>query len=234
MIQRKLSRPSGIRSIIKHNKLKTIIIETGDKNVYIPHEKKFIVTKEFLSNIIDVFCNCDTLETIEMENFDFSEIVTMSAWFWGCDNLSEIIFPKEADCNKLTDLYGCFSETTLDVIDLSFMEIPENNKVSFIDTFSHSKAQKIILPKCQIDEMSECFMDCWNLKELIAPITIDLYKAKSLMGIFKNCQNLEIINLSNGSFSIEDFVKQIQNPNNNNNLPDSCVIILPEGDVNND
>lgn len=231
----KLLDPDAISNIIKDKKLINIIIETGNTNVYIPTENKFIVTKEFLCNDVWIFSGCSTLEKIDMTKFDFSNITTMSAWFLNNENLSEIVFPKEADCNNLTNLYSCFSGTNLQVVDLSFMKIPESNKVCFIETFEKSSIKKIILPKCHIDEMFGCFKDCLNLEELIAPITIDLYKEtnsyirkeEGLMGVFRNCHNLKIVNLSNGSFNIEYFMEQITNYNNNNNVPENCIVVLP-------
>ena len=224
----KLGTPYGIiRNIINDNKLKTIIIETGIENIYIPNENKFIVTKEFLANVTDVFCGCHTLEKIDMEKFDFSEITTMTCWFWKSKNLKEIIFPTVADCNQLTDLYGCFSETTLGVIDLSFMEMLENNKIRFMRTFKHSKAQKIILPKCQILNMEECFSDCLNLEEVVAPVNIDLSLEDVLFETFDKCEQVQLVDFQKGKFDVENFVNKITHPNNKNNLPDDCVIILP-------
>lgn len=231
----KLSGVFIIRNIIQEKELINIVLETGNENVYIPNESKFIVNKEFLSNATHVFSCCHTIEKIDMTKFDFSEITTMSGWFFESDNLNTIIFPQEADCTKLTNLYCCFYETNLQVVDLSFMKIPTSNKVCFINTFEKSTTTKIILPKCHIDKIYGCFMDCLNLKELIAPITIDLYKdtnsyirkEEGLMGIFRNCYNLKIVNLSNGSFNIEYFMEHIQNSRNNNNLSEDCFIVLP-------
>ena len=169
-----------------------------------------------------------------MENFDFSEIITMTSWFWKSKNLNEIIFPKEADCNKLTDLYGCFSETTLDVIDLSFMKMLENNKVRFMRTFKYSKAQKIILPKCQILNMEGCFSECLSLEKVVAPVNIDLSQKDVLFETFSRCSTIKLIDFSNGNFDNENFISILNNTINLNKLREDCIIVLPEGDVNND
>ena len=224
----KLGTPYGIISnIINNNKLKTIVIETGNENVYIPNEYKFIVTKKFLSEATHVFSRCFTLKKIDMENFDFSEITTMFAWFYGTLDLNTIIFPTIADCNKLIDLYSCFDTTNLQTIDLSFMEMPENNKVRFMKTFKHSKAQKIILPKCEILTMDGCFSECLNLKEVIAPVKIDLSLEDVLFETFDTCEQVQLVDFQKGKFEVENFVNTISHPNNKNNLPDSCVVLLP-------
>ena len=227
MIKFKLSSPLEISEIVKEKQLTNIIIETGNENVYIPNEHKFIVTKKFLSEATHVFSRCFTLKKIDMENFDFSEITTMFAWFYGTLDLSTIIFPKEADCNKLTDLYSCFDTTNLQTIDLSFMKMLENNKVRFMRTFKYSKAQKIILPKCQILNMEGCFSECLSLEKVVAPVNIDLSLEDVLFEMFDNCEKVQFVDFQKGKFDVEDFVNTITHPNNKNNLPDSCVIILP-------
>ena len=238
MTKIKLTTSDEIRSIIKDYNLTNIVLETRDENVFIIEENKFIVTEEFLSNTTHIFGNCYTLKKIDMEKFDFSKIKTMRSWFSRCNNLTEIIFPKEADCNQLTDLYACFLVSNLQTVDLSFMKFSKNKKVCFIDTFYASKVNKIILPQCTINEINGCFMDCLNLEEIIAPVNLILTKPDALrlyiedviVDVFYNCPKLKMIDFSNGSFNKQDFIEQINTPDYNNNLSEDCVIILPEGD----
>lgn len=233
-----LFAPKRIKEVVNERKLEKIVIETGNANVYIPIENKFIVTEEFLSNTTHIFGNCYTLKKIDMEKFDFSKIKTMRSWFSRCNNLTEIIFPKEADCNQLTDLYACFSALNLQTVDLSFMKFSKNKKVCFIDTFYESKVHKIILPQCTINEINGCFMDCLNLEEIIAPVNLILTKPDALrlyiedviVDVFYNCSKLKMIDFSEGSFNVGDFIEQINTPDYNNNLSEDCVIILPDGD----
>ena len=235
MTEIELNEFTDLQNIVIYAKLKTVILETGDKNVYIPEENKFIVTRNFLSNKTHVFAICTSLHKIDMENFDFSEITIMDNWFSRCERLQEIIFPIKADCHKLKSLYSCFFNTNLENIDLSFMKM-KNNKIRLAYSFANSNAYKIVLPKCKTEEMCGCFFECKNLEEIVAPITIDLYKddvlniytEESLKETFSNCQSLKIVNLSDGHFNTEDFIEQINNPTNYNNLPENCVIVLPD------
>lgn len=77
----KLKSPEDIKEIIKYKKLKNIIIETGNENIYIPEENKFIVTKQFLSNTTQLL-HYSQLKTVDLTKFDFSEIITMACWFF--------------------------------------------------------------------------------------------------------------------------------------------------------
>lgn len=218
--------PQAIREKIQEDKLTAVTIETGNENIYIPKEHKFIVTKGFLTDIVNVFNHCNTLRTINMENFDFSEITTMSWWFSDCENLKEIIFPKHANCGKLKRLNNCFAYTNLKIIDLSFMTC--NEKIEFISTFHKSKSTKITLPKCYVENLQRCFLGCKELKEIIAPLHINLHIENILLSTFNDCINLKFVNFDNGNFNNTDFVNIVQDKYMSNNIPDDCVIILPD------
>lgn len=94
----KLTNPKEIRNIIEEKQLTNIIIETGDENVYLTNEHKFIVTKEFFCDENRAFENCKTLKKIDMLNFNIVSkqgVTTMSLSFKGCDNLKEINIIKK-------------------------------------------------------------------------------------------------------------------------------------------
>lgn len=219
---------SDIRNIIQENRLTSITIKTGDENIYIPKENKYIVTKDFLRDKFDVFRGCDSLEKIIMEDFDFSEITTMEFWFSNCKNLTEIIFPKKANCQNLTDLYGCFSHTNMDTIDLSFMNFNNNhNFINLNGAFCDTKARRIVLPKCKVYRIDVCFCESKTLEEIVLPITIVLYDKNTFMSTFKNCNTLKLINFSKGNVETQEIVKHLNNPLTNNNIPEDCVVVLP-------
>ena len=218
----------NIRQIVQDKQLKTIILETGNKNIFILEENKFIVTKDFLKNKIEVFRGCESLETIVMEDFDFSEITTMEFWFLRCFNLQEIIFPIKSNCQNLTDLYGCFSYTNMNTIDLSFMNFEHNeNLVSLACTFCVTTARKVVLPQININRIDGCFLDSTNLEEIIAPIKIYSENKDSFISTFENCPKLKFIDLSMSNMENKALVQQITKPINKNNISKDCVIILP-------
>lgn len=227
----KLTDTEQLKSLIKKCQLHPIILETGNENVYLPEDNKFIVTQDFLSHTNALFCNCTMLEKIDMKNFDFRKITTMSEWFAKCVSLKEIIFPTKSNLVNIQDLWACFSNTKLEIIDLSFMCFEKEWTVSLNDTFYMSSVKKIILPKCYVDKIDGCFSECWELKEIVAPIKMDFLEEDFLLETFFRCDKLQLINLSNGQLNIKEFKTQIRNPKNKNALPNDCVIILPEGVV---
>ena len=74
----KLKNKKDIVEIVKQENLTNIVIETGNDNIFIPEENKFIVKDNFLANAPNLFNNKVNkflkLETIDFSNFDFSEI----------------------------------------------------------------------------------------------------------------------------------------------------------------
>lgn len=227
MIKFKLSSPLEISEIVKEKQLTNIIIETGNENIYLPNEHKFIVTKNFLLQTKNVFYSCETLEKIDMSNFDFGKITTMSWWFYGCKNLKEIIFPEQANLKYLESLCGCFAKTAISFIDLSFIQA-KYRPIDFECTFHNSKVEKIILPRCTIHNMKECFSICANLKEVIAPVSFKYFNEYILFDrTFYNCPNLKKIDFTNSRIASSVFCDKLTDDFNENNLPEDCIIVLP-------
>ena len=223
----KLKGTFKISDIIKTKKLVNIIIETGNENIYIPNEHKFIVTKNFLLQTKNVFYRCETLKKIDMSNFDFGKITTMSWWFYGCENLKEIIFPEQANLKYLESLCGCFAKTAISFIDLSFIQA-KYRPIDFEATFYNSKVEKITLPRCTIHNMKECFSMCDNLKEVIAPVSFKYFNEYILFDrTFYNCPNLKKIDLTNSRIASSVFCDKLTDDFNENNLSDDCIIVLP-------
>lgn len=220
-----LTSPRTITEKIKSEKLLNVTLETGNENIYIPNENKFIVTNSFLQKRVNIFYNCDRLVTINMENFDFSKIITMGWWFYGCENLSEIIFPQYTNLPHLESLSACFAKTNLSVIDLSFMKCKDT--LNFEDAFYQAKAKKIVLPKCKVNKFGGSFFDCPNLEEIIAPVDIDLSQKAVFFETFSRCSTIKLIDFSNGNFDTENFTSIINNPINLNKLREDCIIVLP-------
>ena len=218
-----------IKNIIKENQLTNIIVETGYDNIFVKEENRFIVTPDFLFDEELVFKDCDTLHKIDMSNLDFSEITTMTEWFWGCTNLTEIVFPQMAQCKNITSLYGCFGETNINVIDLSFMNFEENlDEITFTKTFYNSKAKKVVLPKCKVEDLCNCFEKCYNLEEVFAPIIIEEFDEYTLLETFLGCERLKLINTEDGAFDPNNFIEYLKYYLNSNDIPKNCVIILPK------
>ena len=211
---------------IKKEKLTEVIVETGEKNKFIPEENKFVVTKELLSKKFGLFEFCKTLKKVDLSNLDFSEITSMICWFSICPELEEIIFPKKANCKKLTDLSNSFSGVELTSLDLSFMEIPEDTIVSIHNMFTGShKLKKVVMPKLTTDHFEQVFQHCSNLEHIIAPITIKSKRKLPMHQCFMNNKSLQVVDFSEAelNFNLEEMIKI--HAENIKEVPETCKFI---------
>lgn len=222
----KLTKIEDIKTHILCNNLTNIVVETGDGNFFIPNKNKFIVTKYFLHNANKVFACCDKLKKIDMSNFDFSPITSMSEWFYLCENLEEIIFPSSVNCHKLQTLRYCFGFTKIPLVDLSFMKT--ERMIDFSYSFSNANVNKIILPKSNVLHLSNCFEDCSCLEELVMPISI---YGNNFKNIFSYCDNLKLIDFSKGNIDKENLILELNNQLKRNNMLDDCIVVLPSESI---
>ena len=211
---------------IKKEKLTEVVIETGEKNKFIPEENKFIVTKEFLANTFGLFSFCKTLKRVDLSKLDFSEITSMVCWFEVCTSLEEIIFPKQANCKNLKDLSNSFSGVELTSLDLSFMEIPEETIVEIHHMFTGShKLKKVTMPKLTTEHLEQVFQHCSNLEHIIAPIIIKSKRKLPMHQCFMNNKSLQVVDFSEAelNFNLEEMLKI--HAENIKEVPDTCKFI---------
>lgn len=229
----KLKNKKDIVEIVKQENLTNIVIETGNDNIFIPEENKFIVKDNFLANAPNLFNNKVNkflkLETIDFSNFDFSEIRTMNGWFQSLATLQNVYFPKVVKANKLKSFSSCFARTKIKHLDLS------NWNLSKAVTFSHlcennKEIQSLILPNCQISSIRAMVNGCVNLQTIDFNNSRFTFKAKNNFPFsdydfcFCDCKSLTTINCSKMDISDGDL-KEIFSKEIENSLPKDCVIL---------
>ena len=194
-----LTHPDNIKKIVTKYNLSHIVMETGDRNIFLNTENKLIVTDSFLKNITNVFFGCEHLKSIDFTNFNFSEITTMENWFFGCNHLKTVIFPENMDCKNLTNLNRTFQITSLKNIDLSHWQFNTTVPVSMEYTFAFCDyLEKIILPNVIFDNIGGLALDCFKLHSV--SFTGGEFTEKGInnsQDSFGNCKNIELIDISN-------------------------------------
>lgn len=228
-----LEVPDDIKTIIEKKQLENIIIETGDKNIYIDKDKKFIVTKMFLSHAIGVFFYQNSLKTIDMRRFDFSEVITMESWFSYCKSLSQIYFPKVVNCYKLKILYNSFTNTRLKSLDFSNWKF-KSEAVAFTLVVANSKyLEELILPNVTFSSINSLARDCSSLKTVDfkeSSINFTLrdhtYPAGDSL-CFSGCVNLSVINCSKMKIEHTTIENIFLGVDCLRDVPEKCLILLP-------
>jgi surface protein len=57
----------------------------------------------------NIFMDCTSIETIDISNFDVSNVDMMTQCFRNCTSLKDVIFPEVFDTSKVTNMTHCFS-----------------------------------------------------------------------------------------------------------------------------
>ena len=187
-----LTIPGDITKIALIQQLNKIVLETGEENIFIPSESKFIVTKDFLKDTPALFMFASFRE-LDMSNFDFSEITTMEQWFFDVP-VHKIDFPENVYCPLLTNMKNTFNTAKLEFLDMSNWNFGDS-KLDLKRMLKNSTwLKKFTLPNATISNFEFCCSCCWDLKE------IDFNECKFELpdklhrNNFENCFNLKTIN----------------------------------------
>lgn len=223
-----------IRNKVVNAKLSHIIIETGDRNVFIESLSKFIVKDKMLTKVKNLLAHQTFLTSIDLSKLDFKEITTMENWFLGCETLSYIKFPKKVKCPNLISLENCFARTNIEHLDLSSWKFNKKTMVNISLMVSNCKKLKTLkLPKISIMKTQFLAKDCNQLEyvnfnesqfvNLQQRLSFHLYNDS----IFTNCYKLKLIDCSQMLNDNDNIITILNSENNLKNVPKTCLIILP-------
>ena len=73
-----------------------------------------------------IFQNCDSLTSLDLSNFDTSKVTSMNSMFWNCFDLEEIICPNGFDMSSCTNVTFMFINCNSYREPLHFKNVPRN------------------------------------------------------------------------------------------------------------
>ena len=172
-----------------YNELNSENCEMYLDNQKIPFEKYHIFTKEGIytikyilskkiTNCKKMFLKCDHIISIDLSNFDSSEVIDMSLMFINCFSLEEINFGN-FKTSKVINMEGMF-------------ECCASLKYLNLSSFDTSN----------VENMNSMFTLCASLKELNV-LNFNTEKVKDMNSIFAGVVNLTSLDLS--SFSSDNL-----------------------------
>ena len=136
-----------------------------DTVYYYTNAKKIVLS----GNITGLFAELDSLEDIDISNFDTSNVTNMSGIFYHDSNLTTITGLNNFDTSKVTDMSGMFSScSSLESVDLS--------------SYNTSK----------VIDMSNMFNDCESLSNLDLS-SFNTSKVTDMNGMFEGTYYLSTI-----------------------------------------
>ena len=217
-------KTSYIAKTVRLNHLKNIIIETGTENAFYPEENRFVLSKDNSYIVSNLLSECSKLERVDLTNFDFTETVSMSGWFYHCYSLKEIIFPKNVVCKNLCNILKCFYGNPIRKIDFSswIFECPIEME-EFIVNCTLLKSVK--LPEMKVKYASKFIKSCENLETIEAPI--EATRTAPISRLVGSCQSLKVLDFSKAKLDSTKSNKEVLLSDGNiYNIPDDCVILV--------
>ena len=162
---------------------------------YTDSNKKIPLT----SSSYGLFKDCSSLQEIEIEFFDTSEVTGMSSMFEGCSGLTTLDL-SSFDTQNVTDMSwmfsGCSGLTTL-VLSSSF----DTSKVTdMVWMFNKCSALKTLdlssFNTANVTDMHGMFSGCSGLTTLVLPSSFNTSNVTSMEYMFSRCSGLTTLDLS--------------------------------------
>ena len=153
-----------------------------------------------------MFQYCKSLESLDLSSFNFSGITNGNILtFNGCSSLKTVIFGKNIDTSKITNMGGMFYNcSSLETLDLSMFDT--SNVTTMAQMFKGCKNLKSFnlsgWDTSKVTDLSQMFHGCTSLEALdLSMFITPLLENMGLM--FHGCASLKKINLSNVTFDNE-------------------------------
>jgi hypothetical protein len=146
-----------------------------------------------------MFCVCESLISVDLSNFSFTKVTSLDGIFAFCNNLQNVILPKNeiaTNVEYISYLFdGCFKLQSIDLSGISFINMKDINHI-----FNNCKNLETIIFRNDeeienIEHLEYAFANCHKL------ISLDLSnfyfeKVENFSYLFFSCNNLKSLKLS--------------------------------------
>ena len=156
---------------------------------------------ELCDNITDMnnmFYKSNALTSLDLSNFDTSEVTNMSSMFYECEKLTSLDL-SNFDTSKVTNMssmfYKCLILSSLDLSNFDTSEVTNMSKM-FFDCRNLSSLDLSNFDTSKVTDMSYMFYDGYALTSLDLS-NFDTSKVTNMSSMFDSCKNLTILDLSN-------------------------------------
>ena len=223
---------NNIIILLNNNKINFIyendkfIIDKKNFTINGKYELKIIFYKT-INNLNGIFENCSNIYSIDLSNFDTTNIVDISCMFNGCKNLKKIkgidkfnikqvrnmtaIFK---DCNELLELdLSNFDTSNAIEMESMFAECNKLKDIKGINKFNTSQVinMRAMFQNCnelillnlssfntsKVIDMEYMFNGCYKLQEIIGVNRFNTSQVTNMRTMFQNCNELKQLDLSN-------------------------------------
>lgn len=178
---------------------------------WIHDANKVVAAEVHLTGTTDangMFQGCSNLSTVDLSDFDTSNVTSMLNMFNGCYSLTSLDL-RAMDTGNVTDM-ACMFEKCASLTSLDFSSFDTSNVTSMSRMFFDCGVQALDLSNFDthnVTNMGDMFYGCYNLTKLNVS-SFDTSSVQFLGGMFQDCANLKELDV--GGFdtsSSKDFCR---------------------------
>ena len=151
-----------------------------------------------VTNMTSMFNNCRALTSLDVSNFNTSKVTDMSSMFMSCRALTSLDVSNfnTSKVTNMEDMFsGCSSLTSLDVSNFNTSNV--TNMTSMFNSCSSLTSLDVSnFNTSKVTDMSSMFNSCNNLTSLDLS-NFNTSKVTDMSSMFNSCNNLTSLDLSN-------------------------------------
>ena len=144
------------------------------------------------------FKRANALTSLDLSEFDFSQVASMNSMFWSSANLESITFGENCDTHNVTNMGSTFS-TCRKLTTVDFEHLNTHRVTTFYSMFSNCNALSDIDPDdfdtYSMQSLGYMFNNCTSLTELDLS-GWNTSRVTSMSSMFYGCSNLQSLNLN--------------------------------------
>ena len=151
-----------------------------------------------LTTCVDMFYGCSRLTSVNLSNFDTSNVTTMSSMFHGCTGLTSLNLSNFDTSNVTTMNYmfiGCSGLTSLNLSNFNTSNVTTMYYM-FTGCSGLTSLNLFNFDTSNVTTMSSMFRDCTGLR-VIDLSNFNTSKVTDMSSMFESCSGLTSLNLSN-------------------------------------
>ena len=161
-----------------------------------------------VKDIFGMFQGCNNLISLNLSNFDTSNVINMRNMFDDCKALSELDL-SNFNTPNVKNMIGMFDDchklTSLDLSSFNIANV-ENIHHMFSNCRFLTSLDLSIFNTSKVTKMNNIFTNCYNLRYLNLD-NFDISHIQDFSGMFENCYSLISLNLSNFNFNTKVNLK---------------------------
>jgi surface protein len=168
-----------------------------------PKDFGFPTAEGAINNMDSMFYNCSELTSLDLSNFNTSNVTAMNNMFQDCSLLTSLNL-SSFNTSKVTSMYAMFYNcNSLTILDLN--NFNTSNVINMYDMFNGCSSLTSLdlstFVTSKVTNMGEMFAYCEALKNITFPQNFGLPTAEgstsNMENMFQGCSSLTSLNLSN-------------------------------------